>query len=177
MHGAGNFLVCEDSPSTTEIVFVLSGAPQERSLKAAELFKNGFCKKFICTGANHPQDFTALGMDMTEGELTKLDLTRLGVPDSLIEVLKKGTSTAEESEAILNYCLTEKINQIEIVSSKFHTRRVRSVFKEKFSEKNIEVKIIGAAAISYQENSWWENEYGLLSLNNEYVKLMYYLVK
>ena len=177
MRGAANFLVCEDSPSQTQIVFVLSGAPQERSLKAKELFKNGFCKKIICTGANHPQDFAALGMDMTEGELTKVALTRLNVPDSLIEVLKEGTSTAEESDAILKYCLEKKINQIEIVSSKFHTRRVRSVFKEKFSEKNIEVKIIGAPAVGYDENKWWDSEYGLIALNNEYVKLFYYLFK
>ena len=50
MRGAANFLVCEDSPSQTQIVFVLSGAPLERSLKGAELFKNGFGEKFICTG-------------------------------------------------------------------------------------------------------------------------------
>ena len=48
---------------------------------------------------------------------------------------------------------------------------------EKFFEKGIEVKVIGASAISYSENKWWENEYGLLALNNEYVKLMYYCFK
>lgn len=177
MRCAANFLICEDAPTQTQIVFVLSGAPQERSMKATELFKNGFCKKIICTGANHPQDFAALGMDMTEGELTKLALTRLNVPDSAIEVLKEGTSTLEESDAILKYCLEKKINQIEIVSSKFHTRRVRSVFKDKFAEKNIEVKIIGASAVGYEENKWWESEYGLLALNNEFVKLFYYAFK
>jgi len=174
---AAGYLICEDLPSKSQIAFVLSGAPSERSAKAAEIFKKGYFNKIVCTGENHPQDFRALGVDMTEAELTKLALIKLGVPDSSIDLLKEGSSTLEESDAILKYCVEKKINQIEIVSSRFHTRRVRSVFKEKFAEENIEVKIIGAPAVGYEESKWWESEYGLLALNNEYVKLFYYCIK
>jgi uncharacterized SAM-binding protein YcdF (DUF218 family) len=177
MRGAGNFLVRDDAPSNGETIFVLSGAPQERAAKAAELFQKKFCKKIICTGANRPQDFLAMGFDMTEAGITRRALLQLNVPDSCIALLEEGTSTLEESDAVLKYCEEKKLKQIEIVSSKFHTRRVRNVFVEKFSEKNIEVKIIGASAISFDENKWWESEYGLLALNNEYVKLMYYWFK
>lgn len=177
MRGAANFLICEDSPSQAQIIFVLSGAPSERAAKATELYKQGFCKKIVCTGENHPQDFVAMGMDMAESELAKNALMKLNIPDSAITLLEEGTSTMEESDAILKYCIDKKLNSIQIVSSMFHTRRVRNVFKEKFAEKNIEVKIIGAPSVGYQENKWWECEYGLIALNNEYVKLMYYLVK
>ncbi len=177
MRGAANFLICEDSTAPSQMLFVLSGAPTERSAKATEIYKNGFCKKLVCTGANHPQDFAALGIDLTEAQLTKNALIKLTVPDSAITLLEEGTSTMEESDAILKYCTDKKLNSIQIVSSKFHTRRVRSVFKEKFAEKNIEVKIIGAPSTGYEENKWWESEYGLIALNNEYVKLIYYLFK
>ena len=177
LQSAADYLICEDLPSKSQIAFALSGAPSERSAKAAEIFKKGYFNKIVCTGENHPQDFRALGVDMTEAELTKLALIKLGVPDSSIELLKEGTSTMEESDAILKYCLEKSLTKIEIISSKFHSRRVRNVFKEKFSEKGIEVKILGASAIGYNELEWWNNEYGLIALNNEYVKLLYYCIK
>ena len=177
MCAVANYLICEDTPSKSQAIFILSGAPTERSLKASELYKNNLCKNLICTGETHPQDFAALGIDVTEAELTKMSLVHLNIPDSLVALLKEGTSTQEEANAILKYCIVKNLTAIAIISSKFHTRRIRNVFKEKFSEKGIEVKILGASAIGYNELEWWNNEYGLIALNNEYVKLLYYCIK
>src|SRR6185295_11421396 len=100
-----------------------------------------------------------------------------GVPDSMVQVVSKGTSTLEESDVVLNFCLENNIHSCIVLSSAFHTRRVRSVFKKKLEEKNIKVIICGAPSTSFHDSSWWENEYGLLAVNNEYVKLVYYALK
>ena len=47
----------------------------------------------------------------------------------------------------------------------------------KFAQKGIQVSIKGAASSSYSENEWWKSENGLIALNNEYIKLIYYFMK
>jgi hypothetical protein len=36
---------------------------------------------------------------------------------------------------------------------------------------------VAANSLVYDSDSWWTSEEGLLMVNNEYVKLLYYLVK
>lgn len=158
-------------------MFVLSGSPVDRGTGAVKIYNNGFIKKIICTGGNKPADFEALGLDYYESQLTKSEIVRSGVPESVVSVINEGTSTKEESDVILNYCRQNNVHSCIILSSDFHTRRVRSVFKKKLEKENIKVIICGAPAQNYNESSWWESEYGMIAVNNEYVKLMYYCLQ
>ncbi|MEZ4915694.1 MAG: YdcF family protein [Chitinophagales bacterium] len=178
MKGMANFLIAENEANhTLNYGFVLSGGAFDRGNKAASLYKEGKILQFMCTGKNQSPDLKALGTDTLESDLTKLQMVKQGVPDSLIYLLKEGTSTLEESEAILVYCKTNNIKEIGVISSKFHTKRVHQVFTKKFKKEGIEVFIYGAPSSMYNEMEWWQNEYGLIALNNEYIKQLYYLVK
>lgn len=178
LKGAGNFLISEtNNLEPAEIIIVLSGGAYDRGMHAAELYEDGLAPELVCPGGNTPPDFEALGMEMLESELTKHFMTELGVPEEKILVLPEATSTLEESEVVLDYMKTEGIESCIIVSSKFHTRRVRGVFEDKLEDAGISVQISGAPSQVYDENAWWTNEYGLLSVNNEYVKLLYYWLK
>lgn len=177
MRSLAEFLIVENEVNFVEYGVVLSGGAFDRGNKAAELYIEGKIAKFICTGANQSPDLKALGSDTLESDLTKLQMIKGGVPDSVILLLKKGTSTLEESEAILLFAKERDLEEIVIISSKFHTRRVKQVFLNKFREQGIDVLIQGAPSSSYEELKWWENEYGLIALNNEYIKQLYYLIK
>lgn len=172
-----NFLVVESDFEHIETAFVLSGGAFDRGNQAALLLNEKKIDKVICTGANQPPDFKALNLDMLESELTRKHILTQ-IPDSTkVTLLKIGTSTLEESEAILAFCKTENITECVIVSSKFHTRRIKNSFKKKFEKEGVKIYISGAASSVYEENNWWQSENGLIALNNEYIKLMYYLVK
>ncbi|CAN5321768.1 hypothetical protein BH09BAC1_BH09BAC1_21550 [soil metagenome] len=177
MRGLGSFLIATDEPQQVPVAFVLSGGPFDRGTEGAKLFKQNLADTIICTGESIPQDVFALGMVYTEGAISKVVMTNQGVPEANIKLIEEGTSTLEESEIILAYCKATGLTKIGIVSTKFHTRRIRGVFKDKFKDAGIEVVIFGAPAAAYHEETWWENEHGLISLNNEYIKILYYWIK
>lgn len=175
--GMAQFLIVEDDITFVENAFVLSGGAFDRGSLAAQLWKDNKIKNIICTGKNKSPDLKALNFDTLESDLTKLQILKFGVPTNVVSLLKEGTSTLEESNVILNYCLINKINEIVVVSSKFHTKRVEQVFRNKFEKENVKVFIVGAPSSVYNEMNWWKSEYGLIALNNEYLKQIYYFIK
>jgi len=177
LRAIGKELIYENELNKVETLFVLGGGAFDRGNEAAKIYKAGFVKNIVCTSGNIPHDLQALGITLFESEITKKNIVRNGIPDSLVFALTEGTSTFEESDIILRYCKEHKIFKCILLSSKFHTRRVKNVFKNKFEKENIQIIFRGAPSSQYDENAWWEDERGLIMVNNEYVKLMYYWLK
>lgn len=174
----GNFLICEDEVVQVEVLFVLGGGSFDRGNEAAGLFKAGFTNQIVCVGENVPSIFEALNLPYSESEVTKINLVKNNnVPKASIKLLEKGTSTKEEAEYVIQYCLENNVKQAIVLSSKFHTRRVKSIFKPLFEANDVELILIGAASSEYSEDEWWKTEEGLIMVNNEYVKLVYYFFK
>lgn len=168
------FLIREDSLQQADALFVLSGAGYERGNEAAKIFNKGFVPKVICTGANLQIEFKVFNIDTLESEVTVANLKRLGLTDSQIVKIPEGTSTREESNVILGYCLKNDLKKIMIVSSKLHTRRVGKVFREKFKDAEIQLIVRGAPPLSFDEMRWWQHEDGMIAVNNEWMKTFYY---
>ena len=177
LRGMGNHLIYEDSLKHVDAIFVLSGQGYERGNEAARLYKQGIANKIVCTGGNKNSDFLAMKMDLYESAITQNDLLRCGVDSSAIDTVNRGKSTDDESKVILNYCKRNNIHSCIIVSSKFHTRRIKYAFKKKFESNGIAIIIHGAPSVIYNESVWWGNEYGAIALDNEYIKLLYYHLK
>jgi len=161
-----DFLIYEDGLQQAEVLFVLSGGAYDRGNEAVRLYEAGYVPRIICTGAN-----------MYESEITRAHILNSGVPAGAVELFIRGTSTFEEADFIRSYCAERGIRKCMIVSTKFHTRRIKRVFDQRFTGSSTELIIRGAPASSYDENHWWANEYGLINLNNEYIKLGYYWVR
>lgn len=170
----GAYLIVENEFSFVENAFVLSGSALDRGAKAAVLFNEKKIAHVWCTGANLSPDLRAIGIDTLESEVSKSKLLSEGIPDSAITLLPQGTSTMEESKCILDLCVQNDITEIVIISSSFHTRRIKQVFTQTFKDRNIVFYIQGAASSQYNEEDWWTKEEGLIALNNEYIKLIYY---
>lgn len=173
----GNQLIDEDPIEKTPAVFVLSGDAWDRGNEAIKLYKQGFAEKIICTGENVPRLFLIAGIPLPESELTQLHLLASGIPAHDIELLCKGTSTKEEADYILEYCKQRDIKKLAIVSTKFHTRRIGNTFRKKFEDAGMQLIIRGAPSSGYDENEWWKSENGLIFVNNEYIKILYYWLK
>ena len=175
MRQMASYLIQEDEKVLTEYAFVLGGNSLDRGNEAFQLYKSGTIKKIVCTGENIPSVLEAVGKPMTEAELTADYLMNAkGIPDSLIIIINEGTSTREESNSILNFCKQKKIKNATIISSKFHLRRVRNVFEDLFLENGIELNFQGCTNSKFNEMEWWKTEEGMIAINNEYIKLIYY---
>jgi len=173
----GNQLIDDDPIEKTQAVFILSGDAWDRGNEAIKLYKQGFAEKIICTGENVPRLFLIAGIPYPESELTQLHLLSNGIPACAIELLCKGTSTKEEADYILEYCRQQEIKNLTIISTKFHTRRIGNTFRKKFEDAGMQLLIHGAPSSAYNESEWWKSENGLIFVNNEYIKILYYWMK
>ena len=172
-----SYLIKVDEPRKVDVIFVLSGAAYDRGMKAAEVFKQGWATRIVCTGGNKDATALALGKDYYECDLTRSAILLTGIDSNAVTTLPQGTSTFEESEAIEKYCVDQNIKSCIVVSSLFHTRRVSRTVKKKLEQAGVDTYLIGAPSRFYEPTAWWKSEYGLLDLNNEYVKLGYYFIK
>jgi uncharacterized SAM-binding protein YcdF (DUF218 family) len=174
LRGFGNYLDDSDAPHPAQRIFVLGGGAFDRGHEAARLWYQGIAPRIICTGSYISGTVKSLGLDYTEAQLTQMRIWSFDIDSAFVEAVNIGTSTMEESNFILNYCLDHELNKIILVSDKFHTRRIKNVFEKKFEEAKIEVFYAGAPSSRYRESEWWREESGLIMVNNEYIKLVYY---
>ena len=179
--GIGHFLTVAESPATTSsnsTFFVLGGNGFERG-KGAALLANEFpTTQFICTGGGDTlNEMRAMGLNLTSAQLTRKCMIEQGVDSLRVTELGRATSTYEESEEILAYCLNNNLKEISVISSDFHLRRMSMVFGDKFKEKGIVVHFFGTETKGFKAQSWWTFEAGLITTFNEYIKLVYYVFK
>lgn len=174
LRAMGEHLITEDPLAHADAILVLGGSAMDRGEEAARLYEQGISDRLVFTGAPVPNDLRALGIDSTEAQCTRNIAVVEGVPFVQTTALDAGTSTWEEAEALLTYAQGIGADTVVIVSNRFHLRRVRFVFKERFNNAGITVLLHGAPSSTFRERNWWTSEEGLIMLNNEYVKLLYY---
>ncbi len=177
LRATGDLLINNDPAVRTHALYVLGGAPADRGRAAAEWLDRDLAPKAYCLGKNIPQVMEAAGMMYNEGMLTADMMVRSGADPDRVHVLAEGTSTWEESHAILEHALQLGFDSITVLTTDLHSRRVGRVFRAPFRKNGITVLVHGAPSSQYDPQRWWENEEGLLMVNNEYVKLMYYWLK
>lgn len=173
----GRFLIKEDPGARGDVLVVLGGAPVERGIAAARLFKEGAARNAVFTGSVVPQSVQAAGLFRSEAWLTRSIALKAGLPASEARLLEIGTSTWEECAAVRDLALSSDYDTVVVVTTEFHTRRVRRVFNKVLGPSGIAVFVRAAPSIKYDPLHWWRTEEGLLMVNNEYVKLLYYAIK
>lgn len=177
LRAVGNHLIDEDPVVRVDAVFVLGGSVFDRGNEAARVYRQGLSDRFIFTGAPIPHALAAMGIDSTEAECTRNAAVQAGLPLELTTAMNVGTSTYEEYQALLAYAQAEQLDTVMVISSCFHLRRIGKVFRKPFRKAGITVLLHGAPSSIYDEQRWWQYEEGLIMVNNEYVKLGYYLLK
>lgn len=176
LRGIGNFLIEEDPSSQADLAFVLGGNSLDRGKKAAALYQEGMVPKMVCLGANVPSVLRAFDIDSSESEISARIVRNEGVPAQDVRVLEKGRSTKEEAAVAFRYCKRKGVDTAIVLSDKFHLRRVRYVFEPRFESSETHLVFRGASSSRYKESEWWRSEEGMIMVNNEYMKWLYYIL-
>lgn len=171
------FLIDQDKPIKVEAAFVLSGNSIDRAEYAAKLYKQGYLKTIVCSGGNLHPLFQQMGFTFTEADITKKVLMAYGVHPSNIKELPYGTSTKEEAKLIFSFTKRNNWDTIMVISSEFHTRRIKYALREKYKMNDFHVLVCGTSDKRSAAHNWWKNEDGLIMVNNEWIKLLYYYYK
>ena len=177
LRATGRFLIREDVNAKGDVMIVLGGAPVDRGIAAARLFKEGTAPLAVFTGGMVPPSLQAAGVLRNEATLTRDVALRMGMPQESTALLEQGSSTWEEGEAVREFARTNGYDTVVVVTTEFHTRRVGRVFRKLLEPAKIQVLVRAAPSVQYRAAQWWRSEEGLLMVNNEYVKLLYYTVK
>lgn len=177
LRSVGDHLVRQDPPTKAGAIYVLGGAALERSIAAARARREDWSDRLVFTGSVRPDALRLFGLQRTEGEMGQRAAMLAGVPEASTELLELGTSTMEEAYAVRAHATLRGYDTIMVITTEFHTRRVGNVFRQAFRGSPVHIVVRAAPSARYNPARWWESEDGLLMVNNEYMKLLYYAWK
>jgi uncharacterized SAM-binding protein YcdF (DUF218 family) len=129
----GNWLVVEDPLVHADVIVVLSGRLPERAVEAARVYKAGYADQVWISPPTSPVDdlkamkIAYLGEDFYNEKV----LIAKGVPPDSIRILEHAdANTEEEVRQIAEDLRNMDLHSAIIVTSKPHTRRVRTIWRK-----------------------------------------------
>lgn len=159
--------VIEDPLEKADVLMVLSDDNfyADRATRAAELFREGKAPWVVASGRR-------LRPSAGIAELMEHDLVERGVPkDKILRFAQDGDSSREEAEALAKLAKTKKWRKAIIVTSNYHTRRVRYVFRRVFPQ-DIEIRVAGARDGDFDPENWWEKRKSIKLFMREITGMM-----
>lgn len=153
----GRWLVVEDPLDKAQAIVVLSGRIPMRAKEAARLYNAGYAPQVWLTRAKEPaaslqeMHIAYIGEDFFNSRV----LIHEGVPSSAIRVLESPTdNTADEVRAIAAELEHEKGATVIIVTTKAHTRRVRTLWRELAGGRGRAI-VRAPSADPFAPEHWW----------------------
>jgi uncharacterized SAM-binding protein YcdF (DUF218 family) len=155
----GKFLVVEDPLVHSDVIVVLSGRLPERAIEAARLYKAGFADKVWISPPVSPVDELSamhipyLGEDFYNEKV----LIALGVPLDAIRIMDQPDANTEaEVHQISEDLRNSDLHSAIIVTSKPHTRRVRTIWR-KLVGPELRMIVRYADDDSFDGGHWWRH--------------------
>lgn len=168
------YLVEEDPLQPADLIVLLSGAPRDRAGYAADLYREGYARRILCTSSIVPPDLALIGRRLTGAQLSAVALRKVGIPEHAISVINLGASTFEELIVARNKMLAEGWKRAILVSSPYRLRRIRLAWNELTEGNDLRAILRASPYTRVKTTTWWRHERDLLSVQNEYAMLLYY---
>jgi len=178
--GLANYLISTDVPlEKADMIFVLNGDYDTRPFYSSDLYEQGLAPIVaIAQTESSPSELLGLVDNPTDIAVEVMKLR--GVPAEKLLVLNNSgpvTSTFDEARTLRQYVETHNIRSVIMVTSAFHTRRSRWIFERELAGVQVKLEVAAAPYINFDASNWWQYEEGLINLNNEYIKLIFYKIK
>lgn len=176
----GEFIVVKDPEERCDVIVVLSGGVVDRSLAAADAYKKGLSQRILITRDKVSEDYYELkkrGVNFPEPrDLERLILESLGVPGASIATIDQFVdSTLEEAELVRGFLIKNRYKSAVLVTSSFHSRRARAVFRKVLQGTGIKVVSYPSRYSRFKPENWWQDRKAIQALVLEYQKMAAYL--
>ena len=183
-----------------DAVMVLGGGSDTRSFEAARVFRDELAPVLLLAN-QEPGRAAELGLDRSGTEITLDVLTKIvGIPpDKIVLIGTRGearwsdqagqgklleewralgfvTSTFEEAKTLQRWCEAHGAGSVIVVTNTLYSRRVRRIFRKVLGD-TIHLQVATTDSLKFNDEDWWRTEEGLIAVNNEWVKTVYYWVK
>ncbi|MGH2460152.1 MAG: YdcF family protein [Chloroflexota bacterium] len=148
-----------------DVIIILGGGDGDREDYGALLYRQGLAKNVIATGA-------PVGTDAET-----LDLVQRGVARPAI-VLASGTqNTHEDALRSAQLMRQHRWHSALLVTDRYHIRRSLWTFQTALANTSIEILPAPVVGGWFDPSDWWRNESGFVAVNDEYLKLVYYVAR
>lgn len=173
---AGSWLLVEDSLEPAGAVVVLGGQVPFRAMEAAAVYHQGLVSQvWVTQGATGDEDSALAELRIErppEDSYSVMVLLRSGVPDSAIRVLPRRTdSTASEVCVISAAAKSADTPRVILITSKYHTRRVRVLWKSLVGD-HPQAIVRFAARDPFEPEHWWRTSSDAMAVSREWFGLL-----
>lgn len=164
-----------------DYIIVLMGSPTNRPAAAAKAVINGFAPKLLMADCE-TNALEEANIMPRESLVSKTLAERQGLLSNQIEIIssaKRVTSTVDEALAFRDYFKSQQIKpkRIIIATSWYHSSRAKWIFEKALFDMPIQIDSIAIAEPKFDSTNWWNSEFGMIVVFEEYIKWMRYLVK
>lgn len=173
----GRWWSANEPVSPVDVLVVLSGDPEYRPAAAAKLFLDRTCPLVLLTHTE-PSWQARKGFVPDTSELYMSLLLAHGIPAAAVQWLgTNATSTYDEASAFRQWAATNNIRSALVLTHAVHARRTAWVFRRQLRGTKLRVSVVGIETPAISATNWWQSEHGLLMMQNEWVKYLYYRMK
>jgi len=176
LRAAGRLLIVDDPLQPARAIVVLGGQMPFRSMEAAAIYRQGWAREMWLTQGGVSEEDVALKqlrIDRTpEYEYSRRVLERLSVPPAAIRVLPgNNQNTADEVRTIARELKASGGTRVIIISSKYHTRRVR-VLWHVLAGRDAEAVVRYTPDDPFDPAHWWRNSDDANKVTHEWFGLL-----
>jgi uncharacterized SAM-binding protein YcdF (DUF218 family) len=172
--GIGRWLIAEDPLEKAQAIVVLSGGMPMRAQEAARLYKAGWAPQIWLTRGVEPaaslqqMHIAYLGEDFFSSRV----LMHEGVPSDAIRVVDPAiNNTADEIRVIAADVQRLSSQTVIIVTTKAHTRRVRTLWRELSAGRGRAI-VRAASTDPFAPDHWWRATGDALDVVREVLGLL-----
>jgi uncharacterized SAM-binding protein YcdF (DUF218 family) len=172
--GVGRWLLVEDPLEKAQAIVILSGRMPMRAQEAARLYNAGWAPQIWLTRGVEPaaslqeMHIAYIGEDFFNARI----LMHEGVPSNAILVLEPAIdNTADEMRIIAAELERWKAETVIIVTTKAHTRRVRTLWKELSGGRGHAI-VRAASTDLFAPGHWWRSTGDALDVVREVLGLL-----
>lgn len=161
---AAGMWVVDDRLEQADAIIVLSDDNfyADRATRAAELYRQGLAPVVVACG-RRLRPYAGIA------ELMEHDLFERGVPKERILVAPhRAENTREEADMMLEFATRRKWRRIIVVTSNYHTRRARYIYRHVFPAALL-VRMASARDDDFDPERWWEKRVSVKKLTREIV--------
>jgi uncharacterized SAM-binding protein YcdF (DUF218 family) len=163
----GESWIVDETLDHADAIIVLSDDNfyADRVTRAAELMRDGKAPLVVASG-RRLRPYAGIA------ELMQHDLIERGVAKEKILVFAHDAdSTRDEAEVLANFVTEKKWNTVLLVTSNYHTRRARYVFRKIFPV-NVQLAVVSARDGDFDPQQWWQKRKSLKYFTREFVGMI-----
>lgn len=152
MRFAAEELIVDDPLQKSDVIIILSDDNfyADRATRAAELYRQDLAPTVVASGVRL-RPYAGIS------ELMQHDLIERGVPkEHVVAFAQNADDTREEATALSQLLAERRWKSVIIVTSNYHTRRARFIFRKIFPQ-DIRIEVASARDADFDPSNWYEH--------------------